>query len=74
MFYNFLFYLFERKYILDEMVYVWILFDIFNFDYFVSFFFYIDNLFMCYFNFKNEWNVYKLFWLFLELKRLFYGM
>lgn len=53
MFYNFLFYLFERKYLLDEMVYVWILFDIFNFDYFVSFFFYIDNLFMCYFNFKN---------------------
>lgn len=53
MFYNFLFYLFERKYLLDEMVYVWILFDIFNFDYFVSFFFYIDNLVMCYFNFKN---------------------
>lgn len=53
MFYNFLFYLFERKYLLDDMVYVWILFDIFNFDYFVSFFFYIDNLVMCYFNVKN---------------------
>lgn len=47
MFYNFLFYLFERKYLLDEMVYVWILFDIFNFDYFVSFFFFILIIWLC---------------------------
>lgn len=72
--YNFSSHSFERKHLLDETVYVWTPFDISNPDYSVSLSLHIDNSFMRYFNFKNEWNAYKLSWLLSELKRLFYRM